>query len=474
MQRNAIVVGSGPNGLAAAIVLAQAGFEVEVREAAGTAGGAARSEELTLPGFTHDVGAAVHPMALTSPFFRKLPLEQHGLKWIWPAAALAHPLDDGTAVLLEREMAATTAQLGKDARTYRRLVEPLAENWDALVEDVLRPLGWPKRPWLMARFGLPGFFPCSLLTRALFTEKRTRALFAGLSAHSNLELEAPLSSAFGLMLGAAAHAVGWPIVEGGSQNLMRGLTKLLSTLNGRIVTNQRVMSLAETSTAALTLCDVTPRQFLKLAEGRLTPAYRASLGRYRYGPAVFKMDWALKEPIPWKAAACGRAATVHLGASLEEIAASERAVWHGRVEERPFVILVQPSLFDATRAPAGLHTAWAYCHVPNGWPHSAAELIERQIERFAPGFRDCILARAAHTPAALNAWNENLVGGDIIGGAATLAQFLWRPTWRQYTTSVEGVYLCSSSTPPGGGVHGMCGYWAAQRALDWLGRRGGK
>jgi phytoene dehydrogenase-like protein len=276
------------------------------------------------------------------------------------------------------------------------------------------------------------------------------------------------------MLAAAAHAVGWPIVEGGSENLMRGLTKLLSTLNGRIVTNQRVRSLAETSTAALTLCDVTPRQFLKLAGDRLTPAYRASLGRYRYGPAVFKMDWALKEPIPWKAAACGRAATVHLGASLEEIAASERAVWHGRVEERPFVILVQPSLFDATRAPAGLHTAWAYCHVPNGWPHSAAELIERQIERFAPGFRDCILARAAHTPAALNAWNENLVGGDIIGGAATLAQFLWRPTWRQYTTSVEGVYLCSSSTPPGGGVHGMCGYWAAQRALDWLGRRGGK
>jgi phytoene dehydrogenase-like protein len=469
-----MVVGSGPNGLAAAIVLAQAGFEVEVREAADTAGGAARSAELTLPGFVHDVGAAVHPMALTSPFFRKLPLEQQGLKWIWPAAALAHPLDDGTAVLLEREIAATTAQLGKDAGAYRRLFAPLAENWEALAEDVLRPLGWPKHPWLMARFGLPALSSCGLLTRALFSGKRAGALFAGLSAHSTLELEAPISSAFGLMLGAAAHTVGWPIVEGGSQNLVRGLTRLLGTLNGRIVTNQRVVSLGETSTAALTLCDVTPRQFLKLAENRLKPACRASLGRYRYGPAVFKMDWALKEPIPWRAADCGRAATVHLGASSEEITASEHAVWQGRVEERPFVILAQPSLFDATRAPAGLHTAWAYCHVPNGWPHSAAELIERQIERFAPGFRDCILARAAHPPAALNAWNENLVGGDINGGAVTLGQFLLRPTWRQYTTSIEGVYLCSSSTPPGGGVHGMCGYWAAQRALRWLGRRRGK
>jgi phytoene dehydrogenase-like protein len=287
-------------------------------------------------------------------------------------------------------------------------------------------------------------------------------------------LEAPLSSGFGLILAAAGHAVGWPIPQGGSQHIADALSELLQSLGGRIMTGSRVASLAEAQTADLTLCDVTPRQFLTLANSRLPDSYRRSLEKYRYGPGVFKMDWALREPIPWKAKDCLRAATVHLGGSLEEIAASERAVWQGHVAERPFVLLVQPSLFDPTRAPAGRHTAWAYCHVPNGWTGSAAEQIESQIERFAPGFRECILARAAHAPADMQAWNENLVGGDIVGGEVTLKQFVLRPTWRKYATPLRGVYLCSSSTPPGGSVHGMCGYWAAEWALDWLKKTRGK
>jgi phytoene dehydrogenase-like protein len=457
------VVGSGPNGLAAAIVLAQAGLEVTVREAAPVVGGATRSGELTLPGFIHDLGSAVHPMALTSPFFSSLPLDRHGLKWIWPEAELAHPLDDGTAVILERDIGATAAQFGSDGNAYRKLFEPLVKNWKELADGVLRPIGLPSHPFLMARFGIRAVQPAAGLARSLFSGVRARALLAGMCAHSNLPLESPLSASFGLIMCGAAHAVGWPIARGGSQQIANALVAVLESFGGGVKVSSRVETLLENPD--LTLCDITPRQFLGLAGGRLPGAYRKKLERYKYGPGVFKVDWALREPIPWKAKECRRAATVHLGASLEEIAESEREIERGGVAARPFVLLVQPTLFDATRAPEGRHTAWAYCHVPNGSTIPALTQMESQIERFAPGFRECVLARAVHSPAQMEAWDANLVGGDIVGGAVTPMQFFFRPTWRHYATPLERVYLCSSSTPPGGAVHGMCGYWAAQSAL---------
>jgi phytoene dehydrogenase-like protein len=458
-----IVVGSGPNGLAAAIVLAQAGLAVEVREAAPTPGGATRSGELTLPGFIHDLGAAVFPMALASPFFSKLPLQQYGLQWIRPDAALAHPFDDGTALLVERDINTTAAQLGSDRDAYRKLFEPLVKNWTELADGALRPIGWPSHPFLMARFGIRALQPAVGVARSLFHGRRARALFAGLAAHSNLPLEHSLSASFGLIMCAAAHAVGWPIAQGGSQHIANALVRVLESLGGRVAFSSRVETLPENP--EFTLCDVTPRQFLELSGPRLPVAYKTKLEKYKYGPAVFKVDWALREPIPWKAKDCRCAATIHLGATLEEIAASEREISCGRVGARPFVLLVQPSLFDASRAPEGRHTAWAYCHVPNGSTVPALGQIESQIERFAPGFRECILACAVHTPAQLQDWDENLVGGDVVGGAVTPMQFFFRPTWRHYATPLRRVYLCSSSTPPGGAVHGMCGYWAAQSAL---------
>ncbi len=458
-----LVIGSGPNGLAAAIVLAQAGLPVKVREAAPVPGGATRSAEITLPGFIHDLGSAVHPMALASPFFSKLPLAQHGLHWIWPEAALAHPLDDGTAVLLERDIAATANQLGRDRSAYRKLFEPLVRNWAELADGALRPIGWPKHPFLMARFGIRAMQPAVGLARALFRGMRAQALLGGICAHSNLPLEAPLSASFGVIMCAAAHAVGWPIAQGGSQQIAYALVRILESLGGHVTVSSRVETLPDHPD--LTLCDVTPRQFLQLAGNRLPDSYRHKLESYKYGPGVFKVDWALREPIPWKAQECRRAATVHLGASLEEMALSERQVSRGRIAARPYVLLVQPTLFDPTRAPEGKHTAWAYCHVPNGSEVSVLERMESQIERFAPGFRECVLARAIHTPAQMEAWNENLIGGDIVGGAVTPMQFFFRPTRKQYETPLPGVYLCSSSTPPGGAVHGMCGYWAAQSAL---------
>ena len=467
-----MVVGSGPNGLAAAIVLAQAGISVEVRETAEIAGGGARSGELTIPGFTHDLGSAVHPLAVASPFFSTLPLADHGLKWIWPAAALAHPFDDGTAVTLERDVEATAGQLRGDAGAYRNLFGPLVKNWAVLADELLRPFRLPKHPFLLASFGLRALQPCSMLARSAFRAERARALFAGMAAHSILKLESPLSSAFGLLLGAAGHAVGWPIPQGGSQHIADALSSVLQSLGGRLSTGSRVGSIREPG-ADLTMCDVTPRQFLSLAGAHLPDSYKQALREYRYGPGVFKVDWALREPIPWTARECLRAATVHVGGSLDEIAASERAAWEGKAPEKPFLVLAQPSVFDASRAPMGRHTAWAYCHVPNGWPGSALRQIEAQIERFAPGFQECVLARTAHTTADMQKWNENLVGGDINGGAATVKQFFFRPTWRRYATPLKGVYLCSSSTPPTGGVHGMCGFWAARWALDWLRRNRG-
>jgi phytoene dehydrogenase-like protein len=468
MQRIATVIGSGPNGLAGAITLAQAGLDVDVREAAPEFGGGARSAEVTLPGFVHDLGSAVHPMAVSSPFFSKLPLGDHGLNWIWSPAAVAHPFDDGTAITLERSVSETTAQLGEDAEAYSKLFDPLVRNWPTLAPEVLRPLGIPAHPILMARFGVRAVLPATVLTLSSFRAMRARALFAGLAAHSVLPLESPLSSAFGFILGVTGHSVGWPIPRGGAQSITNALAGILKSLGGRITADARVTSLGDLSRRDAILCDVTPRQFMGLANGRLPSRFECALNRFQYGPGIFKMDWALREPIPWKAKECFRAATVHLGGTLEEIAASERTAWRGQPPDSPFVLLAQPTLFDSTRAPAGNHTAWAYCHVPNGWPGSALAQIEAQIERFAPGFRDCILARRPWSSVEMQQCNPNLIGGDLNGGAPTLKQFVLRPTWRRYATPLKGVYICSSSTPPGGGVHGMCGHYAARWALQYL------
>ncbi|HTZ57487.1 MAG TPA: NAD(P)/FAD-dependent oxidoreductase [Acidobacteriaceae bacterium] len=463
MPTTATIVGAGPNGLAAAIVLANAGFAVDVREAASIPGGGARSGELTLPGFVHDLGSAVHPMAVASPFFSSLPLAEAGLRWIYPSAELAHPLDDGTAVTLERTVDDTARQLGRDADAYRRLYKPLLDGWEGYRHDLLKPIGWPRHPMAMARFGLLGLRSARAVAESHFQGIRARALFAGMAAHSFLPLESPLSAAFGLVLGMAGHTVGWPVPQGGAQSIADALVTCLQNAGGKVTTNAPVLSLQ--SLERPTVLDVTPRQMLALGGERIPPSFRRRLRRYRYGPGVFKVDWALSQPIPWRAPECLRAATVHLGGTFDEIATSERAPGKGIIARDPFVLLSQPTLFDGTRAPAGNHIGWAYCHVPNGWSGSALEAIESQVERFAPGFRDCILGRAVFGTEEMHAWNANLVGGDINGGSFAGSQFFLRPTWRQYSTPLPGVYLCSSSTPPGGGVHGMCGYWAAQRVL---------
>lgn len=468
-ERRAVVVGAGPNGLAAAIVLAQAGLHVEVFEAEPQPGGGARTLPLTLRGFMHDFGSAVHPMALASPFFSTLPLHQYGLEWIQPSAPLAHPLDDGTAVILERDLGKAEAALGEDGKQWRRLFGPFAERWPQLAPEVLRPISLlPSHPFLMARLGIMGFPSASSVAQFWFRSPGTRALFAGLAAHSILSLEEPLSSAFGIMLGATAHAVGWPIPKGGAQSITRALCAHLSTLGGEVHVSSRVENLAQLGNYDVALCDVTPRQLLHIAGERLSPGYRRKLEEYRYGPGVFKVDYALSSPIPWKAPECARAATVHIGGTLEEFVVSEDAMRHGREAERPFVLLAQPTLFDPSRAPEGKHIAWAYCHVPNGSQVDMLPRIEAQIERFAPGFRDCVLERRAFSPASLEAMDANLIGGDISGGLMSLPQFLFRPTRHFYATSARDIFICSSSTPPGGGVHGMCGYNAAKLALKNL------
>ena len=467
MNRNACVIGAGPNGLAAAIVLAERGVKVQVFEAEPEPGGAARTLELTLPGFLHDFGSAVYPFAAGSPFFSSLPLAKHGLEWIHSPCPLAHPFDDGTAITLERDLGATESSLREDSKTWRRLMRPFAERWPELSAEVLRPVHvLTPHPWLLARFGMVAFPSARTLWRVLFRKERTKALFAGLAAHSFLSLDEPLSAAFGVMLGAAAHAVGWPIPRGGARSLTQALCAHLAGLGAEIKISTRVDKLDSLAKYDATLCDVTPFQLVRLATSRLSTRYTLRLAKYRYGPAAFKIDYALRCPIPWKARECSRAATVHLGGSAEEIADSEATMRGGRHSDRPFVLLAQPSLFDSTRAPAGQHTAWAYCHVPNGSQYDMRETMEAQIERFAPGFRDCVLARRAFSPAALQQMDANLIGGDITGGSMDMKQFLFRPTWRHYATSARDIYLCSASTPPGGGVHGMCGYHAARLALS--------
>jgi len=468
MNRKACIIGAGPNGLAAAIVLAQAGMPVDVLEAESTPGGAARTLELTLPGFQHDFGSAVFPLGAGSPFFSSLPLSSHGLQWIHSPAALAHPLDDGTAVTLERDLNETLGSLGVDGPAWDKLMRPFVERWSEFAPEILGPVRMlPRHPWLMARFGMVALQPAQAVARR-FRGPRTRALFAGLAAHSFLSLDEPLSAAFGVLMAVSGHAVGWPIPRGGGQSLTNALCSFLSTLGGKVTTSLPVQNLAELADYELFLCDVTPRQLIKVGGQRLSESYRRRLGRFRYGAGVFKVDYALNAPIPWKASDCSRAATVHLGGGFEEIAASEKAVRSGQHADHPFVLLAQPSLFDDARAPAGKHTAWAYCHVPNGSNVNVLEKLENQIERFAPGFRDCVLARRVFSPADLENMDANLVGGDIGGGTVDLRQFLFRPTWRQYATSARDIYICSASTPPGGGVHGMCGYHAAKLALSRL------
>jgi phytoene dehydrogenase-like protein len=464
---DAVVVGSGPNGLAAAITLARAGRSVLVLEAEPTIGGGARSAALTLPGFVHDICSAVHPLAVGSMFFRTLPLHQHGLEWIYSPAPLAHPFDDGTAATLERSVGATGATLGEDAAAYWQLIAPLARHWGRIAPGILGPPRLPRHPVALANFGLRAIWPARALAEACFRGPRARALFAGLATHSVLPLERAASSAFGLVMASLGHACGWPIPRGGSQRIADALASYLRSLGGEIVTSVRVERLAQLPPARAVLLDVTPRQLLRIAGDRLPTGYQRALGRYRYGPGVFKLDWALDGPIPWRAPECLRVATVHLGGTLPEIAASERAPWGHQAAERPFVLLAQQSLFDDTRAPAGKHTAWAYCHVTNGSTEDMTDRIEAQIERFAPGFRDRVLARIAHGPAALERHDENYIGGDINGGAQELTQLFMRPviSLNPYKTPARGIYICSSSTPPGGGVHGLCGFFAAQAAL---------
>jgi phytoene dehydrogenase-like protein len=463
-----VVVGAGPNGLAAANVLALAGLSTLVVERAATFGGGCRSEQLTLPGFVHDVCSSVHPLGLASPLFRSLQLERYGLEWVHPDAPLAHVLADGRAVTLERSVSETAAQLGGDGEAYRRLMTPFVPRFDDLTSAILGPISrGTAHPFLLARFGLHALQSMRGLARRELTEEPARALLAGIAAHAMVPLDAAATSSFGLVLGLAAHAVGWPIARGGSQAIADALVANLRAHNGELQAGLEVKRLEELPPARAYVLDVTPRQLLAIAGDRLPPGYRKRLERFRYGPGVFKIDWALREPIPWKDPACGRAATVHLSGSLDDITRSEALIHRGELDEQPFVLLVQPTLFDRSRAPAGGHVAWAYCHVPHGSSFDASDRIEAVIERAAPGFRDVIAARCMRNAREVELHNPNYVGGDINGGLSDLGQLFFRPMVRldPYATPAPDIFLCSSSTPPGGGVHGMCGYYAARSVL---------
>ena len=467
---DAIVVGSGPNGLAAAITFAGAGRSVLLIEAKATLGGGNRTAERTLPGFRHDTCAAIHPLAPGSPFLSGLPLERFGVEWVQPDLPLAHPLDDGSAVGLYRSLTQTASSIGLDGQSWVQRFGPLAANWPELAPALLGPYPLTVHLPPLARFGLSAALPAHLLSHLLFREERAKALFAGLVAHSFLDFRQLFSSSFGLVLGTLAHAVGWPFPRGGAQAITDAMAACLRVLGGDIVAGWPVHSVDELPPSRAVLLDVTPRQLLRLAGSRLPAAYRRRLERYRYGPGVHKVDYALSEPVPWRAETCRRAGTVHLGGTLAEIAASEEATSNGRIPERPYVLVAQHSQFDTTRAPAGKQTLWAYCHTPHGSSVDMTAAIEAQIERFAPGFQDTILARAVINNADYERYNPNFVGGDISGGVSDLRQLWTRPMLRfpPYGTPVPGLYLCSSSTPPGAGVHGMCGFNAARAALKRL------
>ena len=465
-QFDAVVVGSGPNGLAAAITLARVGLSVRVLEANSTIGGGARSAELTLPGFVHDVCSAVHPLAAGSPFFKTLSLDR--LEWIQPEIPLAHPLDDGSTACLHRALDSTACELQEDGNSYRQLMRPFVRNWDKLAAEFLQPmLHVPRHPFALARFGMPAIFPATWIAKIFFKRPRARALFAGIAAHSFLPLNAPLSTAFGLVLGAAGHVVGWPIPRGGSQSISNALTNSLRELGGRIEVNRKIDNLGQLPKSRAILFDTSVWNFARIAGDLLPARYRHQLQKFKHAPGIFKIDYALAAPIPWKSEACRRAGTIHVGGTIDEIVASEDEAARGKIPERPFVLVAQQSLFDPTRAPRGQHTLWTYAHVPFDCKVDVSEKIETQIERFAPGFRDCIVARHKMDASVIGISNSNLVGGDISGGATNLWQLLARPILSPtpYRTPIRGIYLCSASTPPGGGVHGMCGYYAARAAL---------
>jgi phytoene dehydrogenase-like protein len=466
-EYDAVIVGSGPNGLSAAITLAQRGLKVLVLEARGTIGGGVRSAELTLPGFIHDVCSAVHPLAVSSPFFRSLDLAKYGLAWRFPEVSLAHPLDHGRAAIVRPSLAETARGLAADGAAYANSLANLVRHWDLLVEDMLGTLRVPRRPFLFARFGLPALMSSAGYARSCFRTEEARALFAGMAAHGMLPLESLATASFGLALALSAHAVGWPVAQGGSQRIVDAMAALLTDLGGEIRTGTPVTQLAQLPPASAVLLDLSPKSLLAIAGDDLPAAYRSALTRYRYGPGVFKVDWALDAPIPWSNPEVSLSSTVHLGGTLEEITASERSVARGDHPQKPYVLLVQSSLVDPTRAPAGKHTAWAYCHVPNASSTDMRAAIESQIERFAPGFRERVLAARTRSAVEYEDYNPNYVGGDINSGSQDLAQFFTRPAvrWDSYALPLKGLYLCSSATPPGGGVHGMCGVHAARSAL---------
>jgi len=464
---DAVVVGSGPNGLAAAIALQQQGLSVKILEAKSTPGGGMRSMALTLPGFVHDVCSAVHPLGVYSPFFKTLPLQDHGLEWIYPELSLAHPFADGKAAILTNSIAETAASLAGDEAAYCRFMEPLVKNWDKIGPGLLGPFTLPGNPFALAQFGLNAISSATGLVNRKFKQQYAKGLFAGMAAHSIRPLEYSLTSAIGLVLTVVGHKIGWPFPKGGTQNLANALVSYFKSIGGKIETNHEVKSLAELQFARIKLFDITPHQLLNIAGLDFPAVYRRQLQNYRYGPGIFKIDYALHEPIPFKAAVCNRAGTVHLGGTIEEIAAAERSTWKGQVATNPFILLSQHSLFDPTRAPQGKHTGWAYCHAPAGSTADMTEAMENQIEKFAPGFRDVVMERHTMHSGDMQAYNANYIGGDITGGVTDITQLFTRPAIRisPYTTPLPDVYICSSSTPPGAGVHGMCGYHAAKKAI---------
>ena len=464
---DAAVIGSGPNGLSAAITLARAGKKVVVYESAGHAGGALRSGELTLPGFMHDLGAAVFPMAVDTPFFKEIPLKDFGLELVFTRASVAHPFDDGSAAVIFRDLGSTVDGLGPDGGRYRALMLYLLQQWDDLAEDLFAPPHIPRHIEPLTAFGMRACIPVSIMARLRFRTARARALMAGLGAHSILPLSHPMSSSFALIMAVNCHRPGWPIAKGGSGSLADALASYLQAIGGEITLNHEVRELADIEPADAVFFDTAVSNMLRIADSRLPHAYRNRLKKFRQGPGAFKVDWALSGPIPWKAPICMESATVHIGGYLDDIVLAEGEVWRGRHPDRPFVLLVQPSLFDASRAPAGKHTAWAYCHVPAGSDFDMTGRMEAQVERFAPGFKDLILARHAMTPADIERFDANCIGGDIAGGANTMGQVFGRPVFsaNPYAMPAPGMYLCSASTPPGGGVHGLCGYHAAKAYL---------
>jgi phytoene dehydrogenase-like protein len=465
-QYDVVVIGSGPNGLAAAVGFAGAGLSTLVIEASESPGGGTRTKELTLPGFLHDVCSSVHPFGLASPWFRELGLDRE-LDWVQPPASLAHVLDEDRVVTLERSVDATAAQLGNDKKAYRNLMRPFVDRFDELLGMTLAPLRFPKAPLLLARFGIDAFRSMRGLAHVRFRGDEAPALLAGIAAHAMIPLDNLASASFGLLLGLSGHAVGWPIVRGGSRVITDALLARFYRAGGELVLGRRVDRMSQLPRARAYVFDVTPRQLLSIAGDRLPAAYRQRLAKFRYGPGVYKIDWALSAPVPWRDLRCTRAATVHLSGTVDQIARAEQAVHDGSLAQEPFILFVQPSLFDPTRAPAGMHVGWAYCHVPHGSDVDARLAIEDHIERFAPGFKDVILARSEMNPAQMTAYNANYVGGDINGGLSDLRQLFTRPLPKldPYATGAPDIFLCSSSTPPGGGVHGMCGYWAARSVL---------